>query len=319
MYAVICFLYITLNCYSQMSFVILPKDTNSYLVKLSIIDNFDDFQNEIKEKSKNSIDFYCNDNEFTVKLNDTILSQNNIIMLTVSLANSYIRFFLMPTQDTIFLDLEKKINFYKENHFLYKLNKLVLDSIPQNEIKLNVLSEISKLYETGKNRNYLEFFCFYTVLGQLISFDELIQYIPNFNFTSNWGSQLLSLEKTKKNNISLIDSIINEKSLIILKFWASWCKPCIKDDIKIDKLRKKGKFNKDIIGIQTDDVELNTNYLMNLRDPHQTITHKFEVNSFPTYILFYNQKIILKTNSFDELFQILKKKKYVTNSQTITN
>lgn len=279
-----CLLMIFYKCNSQMSFVVLSKDTNNYSVKLSVIDNFESLQNEINEKSKNSFDLYIKDKSFMVNLNDSVFSQNSIILLNLSFGNNNTRFYLMPTRDTIFLDLEQKISFYKENHFLYRLNKIVLDSIPQDEIRINVLKELSSLYVTGKNRNYLEFFCYYTVLEHLLSFDEIKKYIKDFNFNSDWGRQLLILEKTKNNNISLIDSIIKEKSLIILKFWASWCKPCIKDDIKINKLRKKGKFNKEIVGIQIDDVELKTNYELNLKDNFQTITNNFDVKSFNNYL-----------------------------------
>ncbi len=87
-----------------------------------------------------------------------------------------------------------------------------------------------------------------------------------------------------------------KKGLVLIDFFAEWCMPCLMmapvlEDLS-EKLKGKIKFGK-------------INY-----EDNQQITQKFDVSSFPTFIVFKNGKEIdrfIGAMSEDELERKLKK------------
>lgn len=58
------------------------------------------------------------------------------------------------------------------------------------------------------------------------------------------------LENMKGKKIKLSD--VYEDKLVILTFWANWCKPCKKEMIELDKLQKKYKDDIQILAVSID-------------------------------------------------------------------
>lgn len=77
-----------------------------------------------------------------------------------------------------------------------------------------------------------------------------------------------------------LSTLINSKKPVLVKFWAPWCKPCIRMTPKYKKAAQAFK-NKVIFA------ELNT-------EDNRGITSRYNIRSIPTLILFRNNKIIAK-------------------------
>lgn len=96
---------------------------------------------------------------------------------------------------------------------------------------------------------------------------------------------------------------LNDKKIIILNFWATWCVPCLVElpglQILYDKFKKQGL---EIIAINTDtdNAEVEVKKLLRVNDfsfpivfDHDgEISNKFKVISIPTTFLIKNGKLI---------------------------
>lgn len=118
------------------------------------------------------------------------------------------------------------------------------------------------------------------------------------------GQSVLNIEtKDISGNTSSISEITNS-DLIVLDFWATWCKPCVKSIPKLIELSEKYN-SKEIsfVGINEDSPRntnkvkpfvksLGINYPV-LLDPNQEIMNELMVNSYPTLIIINSDAKVL--------------------------
>ncbi len=114
----------------------------------------------------------------------------------------------------------------------------------------------------------------------------------------------LDLKTTKGTEVSA--SALKDK-VVILNFWASWCRPCVSEFAALNKLIKQID-NKDlvVIGINNDDespekeiVKIEKKYELkfeSVNDMKYQVTNKFRIQKIPASIVFKNGKVIFFTN-----------------------
>lgn len=104
--------------------------------------------------------------------------------------------------------------------------------------------------------------------------------------------------KTTKNSIYDLDKV--EQPIVILNFWASWCRPCLSEFATLKKLVEKFPGKVLVIGINNDDenpakaiaktekdLELN---FQSIVDSDNKVTSMFDIERIPASIAFYKGK-----------------------------
>ena len=123
--------------------------------------------------------------------------------------------------------------------------------------------------------------------------------------------QKMSFTTTKGTKIKLSD---HKDKVVILNFWASWCRPCLSEFSTLKKLVEK--YPKDkllVIGINNDEEEptkavkkvekkLSLNF-ESVVDTSSITTSKFFISAIPASIAFYNGKVIHYVNKEFDFMQ----------------
>lgn len=110
----------------------------------------------------------------------------------------------------------------------------------------------------------------------------------------------MSFKTFKKEEVKLKNI---KAPVVIINFWASWCRPCIEEFPSLVALRKK--FNEKelmIYGINSDDVKqliqikrINKQHKLNfpiVADIDGTILEKFMISHIPVSIIYYKGKVV---------------------------
>lgn len=110
----------------------------------------------------------------------------------------------------------------------------------------------------------------------------------------------LEVETTKG---QVVRPYMSGKKLVIINFWASWCRPCLSEFKSLNKLIDKiGKDNLLVIGINNDTEEPLTQIKKiedklslkfdSVSDAKSEITRSFFVSQIPASIVFYNGSVV---------------------------
>lgn len=113
-------------------------------------------------------------------------------------------------------------------------------------------------------------------------------------------SELLKIDvKTTKGEFVSIKKI--EAPIIIINFWASWCKPCIEEFKSLNELKRLFGKNLFILGINNDEEEplkkiqkIEEKYNLSFSSVHEesvSYADKFMVSKIPTSLIFVNKKL----------------------------
>ncbi|MBP3059361.1 thioredoxin [Texas Phoenix palm phytoplasma] len=97
------------------------------------------------------------------------------------------------------------------------------------------------------------------------------------------------INNNKEIDFTDIQKIINNKKLILVDFYATWCNPCKKLSPILDKVVKSE--NIELIKIDI--------------DKYPTLTEKQNITSFPTLVLFKNGKEIARKIGFQNYEEII--------------
>ncbi len=125
---------------------------------------------------------------------------------------------------------------------------------------------------------------------------KIISFIIIASNIQIYAQGVLDIEtKDLNGQISSIGQVVSA-DFIVLDFWATWCKPCVKSIPKLVELSEKYSTDKvAFVGINEDSPRntnkvkpfvrsLNISYPI-LLDPDQEIMNELLVNSFPTLII----------------------------------
>ena len=121
-------------------------------------------------------------------------------------------------------------------------------------------------------------------------------------YTSTFSK--LQAKTTKGTELSLKSS---KGKVVILNFWASWCRPCLSEFSALNKLIKTINSDKlQVIGINNDDevplkeiLKTEKRYKLkfeSINDMEYGITSKFNIQKIPATIVFQNGKAIFFSN-----------------------
>jgi thiol-disulfide isomerase/thioredoxin len=119
---------------------------------------------------------------------------------------------------------------------------------------------------------------------------------------SKYYEGLLKTLKVTTTKSSLIEGSKIKQPIIIINFWASWCRPCISEFSSLNKLIAKiGKDKIFVLGINNDSEDGKKTILKtekkyslafeSIREDKYNLTDKFSVTSIPASFVYKNGKL----------------------------
>lgn len=244
-----------------------------------------------------------------LELNDTIATKNAVLIwkITGSTNQNFASFFMASAEDSIlFIPFSSKV-IYDPMHSLFKFVELSNNFDGSEPSKKLIVSELLRLFNSNKQNEYIEFLFYHALKNGLIHQEELSEYKLNFNPNSTWGKLTLEI-LNKESDASIIDNFSADNSLALIKFWATWCKPCLVDNKTLSDLHSTGNLRCKVLGIQDDSEGKDVNYFYeNVKDENGFFKKKYNITMFPTYLLYENSVLVLRTNSLDEILSLIKK------------
>ncbi|PIK14295.1 TlpA disulfide reductase family protein [Halobacteriovorax sp. JY17] len=114
----------------------------------------------------------------------------------------------------------------------------------------------------------------------------------------------LELKTTENKKIKLKEI---KAPIVVINFWATWCKPCLIEFPSIVKMKEKYDDSKVmVLGVNQDDEDQMTNIkkivkkyklnFQNIADTDGSILEKFMVSAIPVSIIFHKGKVIQVSN-----------------------
>jgi thiol-disulfide isomerase/thioredoxin len=114
----------------------------------------------------------------------------------------------------------------------------------------------------------------------------------------------LKVKTTKGEELKLNDI---KSPVVILNFWATWCRPCLEEFPSINKLTEKYSVDKvKVIGLNQDDEDqlknikkIEKKYKLSfpsVADKNGVILEKFMISAIPVSIIFHKGKVIEVSN-----------------------
>lgn len=111
--------------------------------------------------------------------------------------------------------------------------------------------------------------------------------------------QTLNIRTTKNTSLELKKI---EAPIVLLNFWASWCRPCLEEFPGLVKFQEKYKGKVLVLGINGDEEvplekikKTEQKYKLNFEsviDQDSTISNKFLINTYPVSIVFHKGQVI---------------------------
>lgn len=244
-----------------------------------------------------------------LELNDAIATKNAVLIwkITGSTNKNFASFFMASLNDSVQFFPASSMVVYDPKHPLFKFVELSNNFDGSEDSKKLIVDELFRLLNSKQYSDYVEFLFYNALKNGLIHQKELSESKLNFNPNSTWGKLTLEI-LNKDSDANIIDAFVADNSLALIKFWATWCKPCLVDNKKLSNLHYSGNLKCKVLGIQDDSKVKDDNcFYENVRDENGFFKKKYNIVMFPTYLLYKDSVLVLRTNSLDEILSFLKK------------
>ena len=167
-------------------------------------------------------------------------------------------------------------------------------------------------------------FCCLVVVQMLVHGQKLtaVNITANSEKFSAFESQFTKLKGSTTRGTEVDLNKVDEP-IVVVNFWASWCKPCISEFGSLKKLKESYPGQVQILGINNDTEDqlkaikkIETKYELNfesMADTEGSIAEAFNVTRVPASIIFHKGKVIYFANKetdfqSEELQSIIKSK-----------
>lgn len=256
-----------------------------------------------------SKEFYGKRIQCNLELIDTIATKNVVLIwkITGPTNQSFGSFFMASLNDSLqFIPATSKV-VYDSKHPLFNFAQLSNNYDGSENSKKLIVSEMLRLLNSKQHSEFVEFLFFHALKNGLIHPKELSEIKSNFDPNSTWGKLVLEM-LNKDSDVNVIDNFIAENSLVLIKFWASWCRPCIVDNKTLSNLHYAGNLRCKVLGVQVDSKDIDDNcFYKNIKDENSFFKNKYNIHTLPTYLLYKNGVLVSRTNSLDEILPLIKK------------
>ncbi len=257
--------------------------------------------------------FYGRDVRIDLMHHDAFFSEGTMLRFEVNLANNMTYVITLPAcMDSLSYNVTSGAIIFPSDHPLYTLTRLSTSKTLTPKEEAGVIDEIQRLYTEKVYPEYVHYLIYNAVQNGLLPVEEVGKIFDlDIGVHTVWldALRLLSDDNTalKSDLDQMISRYSKDYEFILLKFWATWCAPCMRDDKTLSKLDRAQYVKPGIIGIQLDKVEKETWYLENIIDRAGELKTQYGVSPIPHYVLMKNGVDILVSNRLDEVLEVLKK------------
>lgn len=281
--------------------IVLPKDSFGDITMIN-------YSQEDTTKLLEFKVFYSDTIKLSLQLPDSILTRNPLIKYSINTNGKYYESYFAGDTCDILIDLINNKVHYPEKSKFYKISDLSNRFNGDSVQKQLIIEELQSLFNLYPNSVYINSMLYFAFNNNLLSKNELATF--NLEMNNNYWIKKLKDDIFKGDSTLFFfntefNKLLGSNEYVMLKFWGSWCKPCLVDNKRINELLSENKFKPTILGIQNDSKQkLGPFEYENILDSKRAITNYFKVDTFPHYLLFKNGNLILESNSLKEILDI---------------
>lgn len=265
---------------------------------------------KITEDTSNRIfadTFHGKDITVHLQLEDSILMNDPVLEYVLNYSDGSLRSAVFPGEnDAVTYDIENNKTIHRENNKFYRLTQLTNHYEGDSSQYYSIIKELANLYKKYPSSVFISYIIYNATVNKLIARKELNEYFNINNSSAYWIKKLKDyLPESDTAITNFLDTLHHYTARhenVLLKFWGSWCKPCLADNEKIEKIFNEGSFVPFIIGIQNDKKDSGKHlFYLNFLDKTRAITSHYDIGVFPTYILIKHGSQFFRSTSLDEI------------------
>lgn len=260
---------------------------------------------------------FINDSlRMVLNYSDSILNKNEVFRYSLNFYDGeFSQSHFMGSPGLLAIDFKGPSPIYKleKSNPLYPLAVESDNYDGSPEAKSRIINILRHFVHAGTALNYLYYIVYSTYTANMLSSNEAKDIISfsNPNYTNyywlNKLKQQLDMMDFFETALKNDDFGFTQERFVLLKFWASWCKPCLEDD-KILKSRRSFLRKKSVKVVPLNIQEKTA--LLKGREQHsldiQSFIHKYAVTSLPRYILLRKGTEVLDVQDLNIVLEYLK-------------
>ena len=240
-----------------------------------------------------------------IPLSREVLELNPVLQYNVTTADGKDHKATFPgINETLEIDLRSDRTYYARNGRFAHYAK-ILTSIDHPSVQMErAHAELSKLGTEYPESEYVEYLIYSGYISGILTQDDLASLLaihdPEAFWLSKIGEYDYEKEQVLRNFFDTLGYHATRNDRVMLKFWGTWCKPCVADNVVLKDIHNSGAYLPVILGVQRDNELAPDLFYSNVLDAKGMIAKHFQITAYPTYVIIKGSDVLLRTHRLEE-------------------